>query len=159
MEELDTLNIRRPLVKMVYKGHRNSRTMVPSARGILCRMCTFIAWMFLHNSYPPVLPVWLQYRWHLHGYLQTHIRSSPVIYQERPIVFIRKLYPGIIVEFKFLACTSNHCFFALSHLLCTFLVDCFWREGFGYMKLRFIEKYNQVAFIITPLRWTSQDWF
>ncbi|GAB1285642.1 DDB1- and CUL4-associated factor 6 [Apodemus speciosus] len=27
MEELDTLNIRRPLVKMVYKGHRNSRTM------------------------------------------------------------------------------------------------------------------------------------
>uniref|UniRef100_A0A5F8AJX1 DDB1 and CUL4 associated factor 6 n=1 Tax=Macaca mulatta TaxID=9544 RepID=A0A5F8AJX1_MACMU len=28
MEELDTLNIRRPLVKMVYKGHRNSRTMV-----------------------------------------------------------------------------------------------------------------------------------
>uniref|UniRef100_A0A4X1V8Y5 DDB1 and CUL4 associated factor 6 n=2 Tax=Sus scrofa TaxID=9823 RepID=A0A4X1V8Y5_PIG len=29
MEELDTLNIRRPLVKMVYKGHRNSRTMVP----------------------------------------------------------------------------------------------------------------------------------
>ncbi|XP_029083341.1 DDB1- and CUL4-associated factor 6 isoform X4 [Monodon monoceros] len=29
MEELDTLNIRRPLVKMVYKGHRNSRTMAP----------------------------------------------------------------------------------------------------------------------------------
>ncbi|XP_021100300.1 DDB1- and CUL4-associated factor 6 isoform X10 [Heterocephalus glaber] len=27
MEELDSLNIRRPLVKMVYKGHRNSRTM------------------------------------------------------------------------------------------------------------------------------------
>lgn len=46
MEELDTLNIRRPLVKMVYKGHRNSRTMVltlPSlppemgiAMGIFC---------------------------------------------------------------------------------------------------------------------------
>lgn len=35
MEELDTLNIRRPLVKMVYKGHRNSRTMVPAAHGIL----------------------------------------------------------------------------------------------------------------------------
>lgn len=29
MEELETLNIRRPLIKMVYKGHRNSRTMVP----------------------------------------------------------------------------------------------------------------------------------
>uniref|UniRef100_A0A803VVH1 DDB1 and CUL4 associated factor 6 n=1 Tax=Ficedula albicollis TaxID=59894 RepID=A0A803VVH1_FICAL len=28
MEELETLNIRRPLIKMVYKGHRNSRTMV-----------------------------------------------------------------------------------------------------------------------------------
>ncbi|EMP37880.1 DDB1- and CUL4-associated factor 6 [Chelonia mydas] len=27
MEELETLNIRRPLIKMVYKGHRNSRTM------------------------------------------------------------------------------------------------------------------------------------
>ncbi|XP_045308993.1 DDB1- and CUL4-associated factor 6 isoform X5 [Leopardus geoffroyi] len=31
MEELDTLNIRRPLVKMVYKGHRNSRTMIKEA--------------------------------------------------------------------------------------------------------------------------------
>lgn len=30
MEELETLNIRRPLIKMVYKGHRNSRTMVPT---------------------------------------------------------------------------------------------------------------------------------
>lgn len=28
MEELETLNIRRPLIKMVYKGHRNSRTMM-----------------------------------------------------------------------------------------------------------------------------------
>lgn len=130
MEELDTLNIRRPLVKMVYKGHRNSRTMVPSARGILCRMCTVIAWMFLYSNYLPVLPVWLQYSWHLHGYLQTQICSSPVIYQERPIVFIRKLYPGIIVVFKFLTCTSNHsCCFSLSHLLCTFLVDCFGEKG------------------------------
>ncbi|XP_063109684.1 DDB1- and CUL4-associated factor 6 isoform X7 [Cavia porcellus] len=31
MEELDSLNIRRPLVKMVYKGHRNSRTMIKEA--------------------------------------------------------------------------------------------------------------------------------
>ncbi|XP_036891165.1 DDB1- and CUL4-associated factor 6 isoform X2 [Sturnira hondurensis] len=31
LEELDTLNIRRPLVKMVYKGHRNSRTMIKEA--------------------------------------------------------------------------------------------------------------------------------
>ncbi|XP_012382886.2 DDB1- and CUL4-associated factor 6 isoform X6 [Dasypus novemcinctus] len=31
MEEMDTLNIRRPLVKMVYKGHRNSRTMIKEA--------------------------------------------------------------------------------------------------------------------------------
>ncbi|XP_054979117.1 DDB1- and CUL4-associated factor 6 isoform X7 [Sorex araneus] len=31
MEELDTLNIRRPLVKTVYKGHRNSRTMIKEA--------------------------------------------------------------------------------------------------------------------------------
>lgn len=31
MEELDTLNIRRPLVKVVYKGHRNSRTMIKEA--------------------------------------------------------------------------------------------------------------------------------
>ncbi|XP_017651553.1 DDB1- and CUL4-associated factor 6 isoform X12 [Nannospalax galili] len=31
MEELDTLSIRRPLVKMVYKGHRNSRTMIKEA--------------------------------------------------------------------------------------------------------------------------------
>ncbi|XP_042644367.1 DDB1- and CUL4-associated factor 6 isoform X4 [Tyto alba] len=31
MEELETLNIRRPLVKMVYKGHRNSRTMIKEA--------------------------------------------------------------------------------------------------------------------------------
>lgn len=131
MEELDTLNIRRPLVKMVYKGHRNSRTMVPSALGILCRTCTFIAWMFLHNNYPPVLPVWLQYSWHLHSYLQTQTRSSPVVCQERPIVFIRKLlYPGIIVELKFLAYTGNHCCcFALSHLLCTFLVGCFGKKG------------------------------
>ena len=29
MEESETQNIRRPSVKMVYKGHRNSRTMVP----------------------------------------------------------------------------------------------------------------------------------
>lgn len=28
MEESETQNIRRPSVKMVYKGHRNSRTMV-----------------------------------------------------------------------------------------------------------------------------------
>jgi len=42
MEELDTLNIRRPLVKMVYKGHRNSRTMVPNAHGTLWRNCRFI---------------------------------------------------------------------------------------------------------------------
>uniref|UniRef100_A0A480NQK1 DDB1-and CUL4-associated factor 6 isoform a n=1 Tax=Sus scrofa TaxID=9823 RepID=A0A480NQK1_PIG len=42
MEELDTLNIRRPLVKMVYKGHRNSRTMVPKAHGILWKNCSFI---------------------------------------------------------------------------------------------------------------------
>lgn len=28
MEESETQNIRRPKVKMVYKGHRNSRTMV-----------------------------------------------------------------------------------------------------------------------------------
>lgn len=32
MEELETLNIRRPLIKMVYKGHRNSRTMVQNTR-------------------------------------------------------------------------------------------------------------------------------
>ncbi|KAK2528190.1 DDB1- and CUL4-associated factor 6 isoform X11 [Columba livia] len=31
MEELETLNIRRPLIKMVYKGHRNSRTMIKEA--------------------------------------------------------------------------------------------------------------------------------
>ncbi|XP_006872685.1 PREDICTED: DDB1- and CUL4-associated factor 6 isoform X4 [Chrysochloris asiatica] len=31
MEELDTLSIRRPLVKVVYKGHRNSRTMIKEA--------------------------------------------------------------------------------------------------------------------------------
>ncbi|KAM8819892.1 DDB1- and CUL4-associated factor 6 [Eudromia elegans] len=31
MEELETLNIRRPFVKMVYKGHRNSRTMIKEA--------------------------------------------------------------------------------------------------------------------------------
>lgn len=30
MEESETQNIRRPSVKMVYKGHRNSRTMVRS---------------------------------------------------------------------------------------------------------------------------------
>ncbi|KAM3677696.1 DDB1- and CUL4-associated factor 6 isoform 2-T2 [Ammospiza maritima maritima] len=31
MEELETLNIRRPLIKMVFKGHRNSRTMIKEA--------------------------------------------------------------------------------------------------------------------------------
>ncbi|KAG8136664.1 putative DDB1-and CUL4-associated factor 6-like protein [Naja naja] len=31
MEELETLNIRRPFIKMVYKGHRNSRTMIKEA--------------------------------------------------------------------------------------------------------------------------------
>ncbi|EHA98199.1 Nuclear receptor interaction protein [Heterocephalus glaber] len=31
MEELDSLNIRRPLVKMIYKGHHNSRTMIKEA--------------------------------------------------------------------------------------------------------------------------------
>ncbi|KAM5236126.1 DDB1- and CUL4-associated factor 6 isoform 2-T2 [Ctenodactylus gundi] len=31
MEELDSLNIRRPLVKTVYRGHRNSRTMIKEA--------------------------------------------------------------------------------------------------------------------------------
>uniref|UniRef100_A0A8D0B3S2 DDB1- and CUL4-associated factor 6 n=1 Tax=Salvator merianae TaxID=96440 RepID=A0A8D0B3S2_SALMN len=31
MEELETLNIRRPLIKTVYKGHRNSRTMIKEA--------------------------------------------------------------------------------------------------------------------------------
>ncbi|XP_009580455.1 PREDICTED: DDB1- and CUL4-associated factor 6-like, partial [Fulmarus glacialis] len=31
MEELETLNIRRPLIKVVYKGHRNSRTMIKEA--------------------------------------------------------------------------------------------------------------------------------
>ncbi|NXO70910.1 DCAF6 factor, partial [Phainopepla nitens] len=31
LEELETLNIRRPLIKMVYKGHRNSRTMIKEA--------------------------------------------------------------------------------------------------------------------------------
>uniref|UniRef100_A0A452URK0 DDB1 and CUL4 associated factor 6 n=1 Tax=Ursus maritimus TaxID=29073 RepID=A0A452URK0_URSMA len=46
MEELDTLNIRRPLVKMVYKGHRNSRTMVPNAHGTLWRNCRFIIRIF-----------------------------------------------------------------------------------------------------------------
>lgn len=32
MEESETQNIRRPSVKMVYKGHRNSRTMVRAGR-------------------------------------------------------------------------------------------------------------------------------
>lgn len=51
MEELETLNIRRPLIKMVYKGHRNSRTMVqtPGALGALglyspCRACQKGGW-------------------------------------------------------------------------------------------------------------------
>ena len=57
MEELDTLNIRRPLVKMVYKGHRNSRTMVPSALGTLRRVRGFTTPVFLHNRLAPRLPV------------------------------------------------------------------------------------------------------
>lgn len=36
MEESETLNIRRPAVKMMYKGHRNSRTMVCYFT-VLCR--------------------------------------------------------------------------------------------------------------------------
>jgi len=50
MEELETLNIRRPLIKMVYKGHRNSRTMVQM--------------LFLHLE--PSVSVWSELVWMLH---------------------------------------------------------------------------------------------
>lgn len=50
MEELDTLNIRRPLVKVVYKGHRNSRTMVPNACGFLWTECSVMTRMCPHRD-------------------------------------------------------------------------------------------------------------
>lgn len=58
MEELDTLDIRRPLVKMVYKGHRNSRTMV-RCRGALGRERSSQRQGFRAGC-PPVLPLRLQ---------------------------------------------------------------------------------------------------
>lgn len=61
MEELDTLDIRRPLVQMVYKGHRNSRTMVPGARGILCGERGFTLPVFVPNRPAPELTVWSQH--------------------------------------------------------------------------------------------------
>ncbi|TKS67023.1 DDB1- and CUL4-associated factor 6 IQ motif and WD repeat-containing protein 1 [Collichthys lucidus] len=58
MEESETQNIRRPSVKMVYKGHRNSRTMVHlqqevswfEPRLFLCGVCTFCSDMQIKES-------------------------------------------------------------------------------------------------------------
>lgn len=43
MEESETQDIRRPSVKMVYKGHRNSRTMVTGAH-FCTAMCSNNKW-------------------------------------------------------------------------------------------------------------------
>lgn len=94
MEELDTLNIRRPLVKMVYKGHRNSRTMVPHTHDILWKNCNFVIWIFpimIIFIYASVIPIY--YCTFTVISLPKHSSFRPIIYCERPSLFIRKLYP------------------------------------------------------------------
>lgn len=80
MEELDTLNIRRPLVKMVYKGHRNSRTMVGAA---------------LLAPRPPVWPLWCQ--WDLPAPSQAppdpHVSFESCDVSWKAVIFTRTLSP------------------------------------------------------------------
>lgn len=73
MEELETLNIRRPLIKMVYKGHRNSRTMVQT----LCFWnCRFFLWFFVDFVWHELVCLTKQTLWALVYSIGSHIICS-----------------------------------------------------------------------------------